>query len=309
MESEMHTFVKIVKLKTSLLVIFLLITILSFGQGNKLTLTGTIRVATGEVFPYKLVFTEVNGIVKGHSFTYSVPDETKATITGILDKRERILNFKETEILYSHEVHTKAFMCLIDAHTEYLQGARDRILRGPISSAEADKTTCTPGILTFDNQEELKNLFESHEKFDTVITLGKKPKQAPVVAEPTKKPFVEEPLVTDKITRGVEKTYEWHTDTVVIDIWDGGKTDGDQVTLEYNGKQYLSKYSLVKQHKQLRIPIAGKGVGVITILADNEGWDPPNTASLLLTDGTVQHSVLSYNNKGQVSVIKIKRVY
>ena len=286
---------------------FLSLAFVSYGQSNKITLTGSIEIYSGEVFPYKVVFTETGGIIRGYSLTYKEPDETRAKITGTFDRRNRTISFKETEIVYSHGFHTKAFMCLIDAHVEYLSAAGGKMLKGPITSTDVDKTACTAGVLTFNDQDEMKNLFDIHEKFDTVITMKKKVYAAP---DNTIKPpatVIEKPLVTDKITKGIEKTYEWHSDTAIIDIWDGGTVDGDQVTLAYNGKPLLTKYSLVKQKKQLRVPVSKQGVDIITILADNEGSDPPNTADLMLTDGKTQYSILSYNNKGQVSVIKIKK--
>ncbi len=285
----------------------MLLAFCSFGQTNKYTLTGTIKMATGEVFPYRIVFTESGGNIKGYSYTYKEPDDTKAAITGTLDRRERTLQFREIEILYSHGFATKAFMCLIDANTAYLQGNHDRILKGSISSNEADKTACTPGTIVFNNQEELSNLFEHKEKFDTVITMGRKPKVAPPALPEPQVKELEKPLLTDRITTGIEKTYDWLSDTVVIDIWDGGTVDGDQITLEYNNTTYLTKYSLAKQKKQLRIPVSKTGVDVIKILATNEGWDPPNTADIMLSDGKVHYSILSYNNVGQVSMIKIKK--
>ena len=73
----------------------------------------------------------------------------------------------------------------------------------------------------------------------------------------------------------------------------------------------LTNYYMVKKEKQTA-SVARKqakgGVNTLTIVADNEGSDPPNTASLLLTDGITQYSLLAYNPKGQRVVIKIKKV-
>ena len=121
-------------------------------------------------------------------------------------------------------------------------------------------------------------------------------------------PVTVETLEEEKVTAGVEKLYEWHSDTVVIDVWDGGTVDGDRITIQFNGQPVLTSYSLVKEKKQLRLPIAGAGVNTILIMAENEGYDPPNTASMLLTDGATRYSILAYNKKGNASLIKIKRV-
>ncbi len=279
---------------------------LSFAQSKQVTLSGIISLNTGEVFPYKVVFTESEGRIKGYSLTYNEPDETKAAVSGLLDRRMHTLSFKETDIIYSHGFQAHAFMCLIDANLEYVSG-RGNILTGSITSKETDKTACTGGTILFNNDKEILNLFSYHEKFDTVISMKKKTKET-YIPQPEKAASPEPRLITEKVTAGIEKTYDWHTDTVVIDVWDGGNVDGDRITLSFNGKPYFNNYFLVKEKRQLRLPISGNHVNTITIFADNEGSDPPNTASLLLTDGAIQYSVLAYNPKGRQAIIKIKRM-
>lgn len=279
----------------------------SFAQPKELSLTGIISMNTGETFPYKIVFTEADGKIKGYSLTFKEPYQTKTLITGVIDRRIHTLNFKESEILSSQGVRTKAYMCLVDAALEYKSGSGN-ILTGPISSTESDKTTsCTGGTLLFTNESEIMNLFAYHEKFDTVISMKKKPREEYIPPMPAPKPLVQEaPLVTDKITAGIEKAYEWTTDTAIVDIWDGGNTDGDRVTISFNGKPWITNYFLVKEKRQLRLPLA-TGINTIAFLADNEGSDPPNTASVMLTDGSTKYSVLAYNKKGQQAIIKIKK--
>ena len=287
---------------------FCLVVSASFAQPKELTLSGTIEVNSGEAFPYKIVFTEAGGVIKGYSLTYKEPDETKATIKGTLDRRNHTLSFKETDIVYSHGFHTKAFMCLIDASLEHIKESRGQLLIGPITSREADKTACTGGKIIFNNNEEVQKLFASQEKFDTVISMKKKVRDVPetIVKEETIKDA--ETLITEKITANIEKVYDWHSDTVVLDIWDGGSVDGDKITLQYNGKPLLVQYLLIKQKKQLRLPVSGHGTDVISIIADNEGTEPPNTASLMLTDGDTRYSVLAYNPKGRQAIIKIRKL-
>ncbi len=273
-------------------------------QAKSTTLTGTMVMKTGEVFPYKLVLTDSGSVVKGYSITYKEPNETKTTIRGTLDRHMRTLSFKERDIVHSHTVRTKAYMCLVQANLEYVQDGHGKALKGAITSREADNTSCTAGEIIFNDDKELQALFSSREQFDTVITMKKKVKEQSV-AEQSMTP---EPIVEEKVTAGVEKLYEWHSDTVVIDVWDGGTVDEDRISIQYNGKPVLSGYSLVKAKKQLRIPVAGWDINTILIMAENEGFDPPNTASMMLTDGSIKYSILAYNKKGNASLIKIKRI-
>ena len=278
--------------------------ILPAAAQKKIVLNGTLVMKTGETFPYKLEITDSGNAIKGYSLTYQPPDETKTTIHGKLDRSLRTLSFKEKDIVYSHSVPTKAFMCLVNATLDYVYEGGKYVLKGPVTSREADNTACTQGEIVFTNEQEIQNLFAYHEQFDTVITM-KKRVVAPVDA--TTAPVVQEPLVTDKVTTGVEKAYDWHSDTLVIDVWDGGTVDGDRITLQFNGETYLTNYFLQKEKKQLRIPISGYEVNTIAILADNEGSDPPNTASILLTDGTSKYSILAYNKKDDVALIRIRK--
>ena len=294
-------------MKRFFLFLFVFYTTASVAQTRPVTLNGTLTMTTGETFPYKIVFTESNSVVNGYSLTYKAPDDTKTRIQGTLDRRNHTLTFKETDILYSHSIHTKAYMCLVDAKLNYTQGVKGNILMGKITSMEADNTSCTGGIITFSNDDEIQFLFAYHDQLDTIINMKRKvAPPAAAIASPTIP--VDTPLVTDKVTTGIGKSYEWHSDTVVIDVWDGGNVDGDRVSILFNGKAVLTNYTLAKQKKQVKIPLPLEGTSSITIVAENEGYDPPNTASLLFTDGGIKYSVLAYNNKGQQSIIKIKRV-
>ena len=277
-------------------------------QTKQTTLNGTLVMKTGETFPYKIVFSDSGNWIKGYSFTYKEPNETKATIRGKLDKQMRTLTFKERDIVYSHNVQTKAFMCLVNANLEYVPEGNIRVLKGPITSREADNTACTEGEIIFRDEKELQNLFAYHEQFDTVITMKKKVREPVAEVTPGEAVPQQEPLVAEKITAGADRSYEWHSDTVVVDVWDGGHVDGDKITMQLNGKVVLSDYTLIKTKKQLKLPLTGTGVNTIMITADNEGNEPPNTATLTLYDGAVKYNILAYNKKGDAALIKVKRV-
>ncbi|MES2701211.1 MAG: hypothetical protein V4649_01145 [Bacteroidota bacterium] len=303
-----------------------------YAQTKRVTLNGFIQVRKGLTIPYRLELTDSLGYISGNSVTYKEPDEARAVISGMLDKKSKKLVFKETELLYSKGFHPEAFMCMVNARLQYTAGGRG--LNGPLTSAEADNTKCATGTIIFSNENELKILFaavlpaidtakatnappaekeqevppteERVNEYDMVVTMKKKVKKDTAAVKKQAEPAATAPAVTDKITAGLGKTYEWTTDTVVIDVWDGGNIDGDRISLVLNGKPVLSNYYLIKERRQLRLPLAA-GMNTLTIQADNEGADAPNTASLLLTDGMKQYSILAYNPKGNSSVVTIKR--
>ena len=278
---------------------------LAAGQPEPVTLTGMIIVNQGDTIPYTLVLHITNDQIKGYSITYATPYETKTKVEGILDRDRHILSFKETEIVSIHGYHTGPSLCLIKASLAASKTYSGNTLTGAITSMERDNTACGRGQIIFADPAQVNNLFSLHEKYDTVISMKRKGTAEKATAVPE---TALQPMVMEKITKGEEKSYEWHTDTVVIDIWDGGNVDGDAVTVEFNGKTCLSTYFLVKDKKQLKLPLAPGKINTLIIHADNEGSDPPNTANLLLTDGARKYSVLAYNKKGQSAMIKIRHI-
>ncbi len=284
------------------------ITSVAFAQSKEIILNGVLAVSTGEVFPYKLVLSESDGIVNGYSVTFKEPDDTKTKISGTLDRHSKTLVFKETEIVYSHGFQTRAYMCLVDASLQSSRSAGGLVLTGPMTSNQVDNTACTPGKIVFSNEAEINKLFSYGDRYDTVISMKKHPRIAEEPAKPAAPKTEELPQVTEKVTAGTDKSYDWYSDTVVVDAWDGGNTDGDRITILFNGKPYLSGYSLIKAKKQVRIPISGTGINTLAIVADNEGSDPPNTATLLLTDGTRKYSIVAYNSAGAQALIRIRKV-
>jgi hypothetical protein len=286
---------------------------------EKITLTGAILVNDNERIPYTLVLTDSAGTLRGYSLTYNEPDEAKSNVVGKLNRKKKTLTFRETSIVYAHGTHPGDAMCLINASLDYVNNGKANVLTGTLTSAQADNTPCGKGLLLFMNKTELQRLFaQPKEKEDTEVVMKKKSEAAGTTTAATspKTPEVTTERVrgmsnlnleTEKITAGVEKTYEWGTDTVILDMWDGGRTDGDRITIQLNGQTYLSGHTLNKNRKRLHLPILKGVVNTISIIADNEGSDPPNTANLLLTDGKIPHSVLAYNTEGQEATIKIIR--
>lgn len=288
-----------------LLIVIMLMCGGAYAQANKMTLKGTLVMATGEEFPYRIEITETNNVVTGYGYTYDEKDEAKAMIKGKVDKPNRKLTFKETEIVSSHSVFTKAFMCLLQASLDY----RGNKLTGPATNKQLDNTSCTEGKITFSNAAEIDQLFSSHDPYDVEIRMGEKKKDpetpAPAAAVA---PKPEVPATADKITAGIEKSYEWKTDSIIVDIWDGSNYDGDVVSILFDGKPVLDKYVIQRQKKRISIPLPATGLHTITIVADDEGTDPPNTATLRLYDGETRYNVVAYNKKNERSIIKVKRL-
>lgn len=289
-------------MKYNFLLLLLLLGRVVTAQTDKMVLHGTISMATGEKFPYKIEITESNNVVTGYAYTYDERDQAKAIIKGKVDKQAHKLTFRETEILQSSLVAPQAFMCMVQASLEYRNGK----LSGPAINKQLDNTACTDGTITFSISAEIDELFASHDKYDMEIRMGEKKKTPDVPPTVTTAvPVQEQPQ--EKITAGIEKSYDWYSDSVVMEVWDGGYFDGDMVSIYLDDKPVLSKYVILKQKKHLAVELPTAGTHTIAILAENEGSDPPNTATLALYDGGTRYNIVAYNNKGERSFIRVKR--
>ena len=282
---------------------------------RKFTLNGYLAVRGGESYHYRLVFTDTGDILKGYSLTYDDENkDTKALIEGRIDRKAKMLSFRETEITYNHGFESHVTICLIDATLKY--DAANKALAGKLSSKDIGNADCGGGSINFINEQELKQLFsEEQPKKDTVA----KTLPTAVVAVPKKKMTIIYDTVhtvksvavaplPDKITTGIEKSYEWTSDTLKLDVWDGGKIDGDVISILMDDKPLLKGYTLTQGKKRIEIPLPGHGTKyAIIIIAQNEGNEAPNTADILLIDGEKSYHVVAYNEIGKTAVIRLHK--
>jgi len=292
------------------LILLLLIPLSLAAQIRHFTLNGSLGVESGETFSYKLVCTDSGGTISGYGITYlREANDTKATVKGTIDRKQKTLSFTETEIAYNHGFKSNAVICLLRATLKYIPEGGRLILSGPVISADAGNGACSRGSIRFEDEAALRELFrEEHTDTvkrpaaRTVVIRAPQPRTETATAQHT-----DSAPVTEEITAGREKVYEWHTDTVILELWDGGRIDGDIITIRYNGHPILSRYTLAKEKKRILLPLSSTGTDSITIIADNMGNEPPNTANLLLRDGDREHTVVAYNDVGKEAVIRIRK--
>lgn len=273
-------------------------------QVAPILLKGKLEMETGELFTYQLELTEHNNILSGFAYTFDKPKDTKATIVGKIDKKRGVMSFQEQDIVYSYSAPTKAFMCVLKSTLE----RKGAVLTGKCTSSETDHTACTPGVITFTNNDAIQQLFDAHDGYDMTVEMGNRKKVQPT-ATALDTPISRKPIssVVEQLTTGVQKTYNWESDSVVLELWDGGYFDADAISITFDGKIVLPSYVLQAQHKRMVIPHIGPGKHTLNILAVNDGSDPPNTATCDLTDGNYTYHLLAYNKKGMsctVSIVK-----
>lgn len=274
-------------------------------------LKGFLGIEGGESFNYVMEFKDSSGFIKGYSYTYQTEKkEVKARIEGILDRENKTLRFRETELLYNHGFESNAIICLIRSELKFVKEDEEKVFKGAITTSDITNVSCSGGTIVINDENAVNNIFESTASENTTeprfpeIAKPVKPvkyRYDTATTSPKNSPASEK---TQKVTEGKDAVIYWTSDSVVLYIWDGGKIDGDALSVWAGDKNLLNKYLLTKDKKRIVIPLMANEM-TITVKADNEGNEPPNTANMILEDGLLQYPIFIYNTFDKTAKIKI----
>jgi len=105
------------------------------------------------------------------------------------------------------------------------------------------------------------------------------------------------------------KTIEINSETVKVDLYDNGEIDGDSVSLFYNGKLLASKKRLSDRSLTFNLSVdKTTDINELVMYAENLGSIPPNTALMVVTDGTRRYEVRITSDLQKSGVIRFVHV-
>jgi hypothetical protein len=101
------------------------------------------------------------------------------------------------------------------------------------------------------------------------------------------------PILTnfEKRNNAILETVTVESATVKVELYDNGEVDGDSISVFYNGKVLLAHKRLSEKPITLEIPIDFSGVNELVMYAYNLGTIPPNTALMIVRDGSKRYEV------------------
>lgn len=271
----------------------------AYCQKDYYRLDGSVVIDGGATYAYQLDFREKNGEISGYSLTWledTLP--SKSLIEGHIDKVRHTLTFSEKEDK-NMLMLSSADMCYFNGTLTYQQAGDVFLLSGKFTGLNSFSQYCGRGDITLSHTA----------KGDSLLGVVIRSKQPPLVLPHTTPIPIQREVQQDDlsiITSGSDKELDWSSDTCIVDLWDYGTVDGDIVSVLFNRKNVLSRYAITSVKKQLRLSLH-PGINTLTIVAENEGSAPPNTARLLLTDGKKQYSFTAYNTVGKSATIVLKK--
>ncbi len=203
----------------------LLLLVATISTAKDHTLNGKLKLKSGETFDYSIVFSVNKSSLKGYSIT-KLPDGTqnKTAISGTFNGAQHLIIFSETKMLSTPQ--KDATFCFVNAVLLFKKKGNNIICAGPFSGKDSKKKPCGNGNLEFTIDANSDSLF--NKDIHTPVKMESSGISPKTVTMPNK---YEEAMGADKITAGVDKEFTWHSDTCVIDVWDGGVIDGDVISV------------------------------------------------------------------------------
>lgn len=96
----------------------------------------------------------------------------------------------------------------------------------------------------------------------------------------------------EKRNNAILKTIEVQNVSVNVSLYDNGEVDGDSISLFYNGKLLLSHKRLSEKPICLNLNVdKEKSVNELVMYAENLGTISPNTALMVVMDGTKRYEI------------------
>ena len=130
----------------------------------------------------------------------------------------------------------------------------------------------------------------------TIVTTAQ-----PIVASSKQ---MDEPAVFEKRKIKDTKTILVKSNKIKVDLYDDGEIDNDIVSVYFNNRMLVDKISLTAAAHSFSLTLEPGKSNELVLFADNLGNIPPNTALMIITDGTARHEVrLSADLKNNASIM------
>ncbi|TWO31482.1 hypothetical protein E1J38_013805 [Seonamhaeicola sediminis] len=253
---------------------------------------------------YKLSLTESKGEVKGYSITdLGGLYETKSTVFGEYDNVNKELNFREVQTIYTKTPLEKDYdFCYVNTTIKNFSFEKTEKFKANFVGLFEDNSQCINGELFLSIAQDIE---------DKMMKVKKKIDRMKRIPDSVKQKF--QPLkMMDSLNMNILRKNQTlsvfsKSKNVKLIIYDGGKEDGDKITVSVNGKVIRQGFK-VSNKKEIIVLSLKEDVTSVAIKAINEGEISPNTAVVKLEDLNNNIKALSNLKTGEITTIDILKV-
>lgn len=273
---------------------------------------------------------EVEGI-----FGYYFKDSYQSFfIRGTYDAKTRAISINKIPIIFHAAANRDGFECPYDFHAILMVSKIKNTIQGSFNTVEKYKYTC-PDLrvnIMLDTKEDEDSVLKTSvagkklwqpQKEDFVISTQKNENEQAaainraevspgntenlpkVMHEETEKQLVEKFVQRKNI---YSRDIEIESDSIRISFYDNGDIDGDSISVFLNKKPVLANQQLSSRSLNIYLALDTlMDVNEISMFADNLGRMPPNTALMVISDGTNRHEMYLSSSLTQNGAVRLKR--
>lgn len=278
---------------------------------------GTANVKTNNAannYLVELVLQPEKGYVKGIMNYFFKNIYRSIEVKGNYNANSRQLDLYSIPVIYHGSTSKLEVDCIMNFRATLLVAKAGSSLAGSFISLPDYRYTCAEIKFSLNQNADiskkdsvLKAISEYKENYqvweptarDTAVAVTVAPRK--VINYVTEKQFKERENV-------LVQEIEVESDSLRIDVYDNGEIDGDVISLFYNDQLILSSQKLT--HKSIHIDLtldSTQAYNEISMLAENLGLIPPNTALMVIHDGKSRHNVRVSSDLQKNATVRIRK--
>lgn len=242
---------------------------------------GAIKLNDTSFITYQVKFLENNGDIKGYSITdLGGLHETKSNLVGNYSRENKVLSFKEYDIVYTKSEVIQDDFCFVNFKSNSFNLEKSFKFSGNFKGLFPDNTECINGEIILNSKEKMEKRIKKVERF------VKKTKKIP----DSLKSNYQVGKLMDSVKMNMLRNSQTlsvfsKSKTIDLVVFDGGKADGDNINVSINNKTILNNYEIQKEQKRIPITLSSKKTSIV-LKANNVGSISTNTAVIeIYVDG------------------------
>jgi hypothetical protein len=267
-------------------------------------LLGALVLNSNQIISYKIQFnSNKNNFIEGYSYTdLDGENETKSYIRGYFNPKNKNIQFKESDILYTKSKFLPEEFCFVSFKGKFKEDSNKKLLNGDFIGIYNNRDTCATGSIKLVStkfvEKRIKKIYKKIKKIKKVDSLVKDE----IKPENYLRKFSE-----TKINSGETVSVFIYTSKMKMEIWDYGIEDGDIITILNNGIPILENFSVTRIKKSIFLDLK-EDKNVLKIITVNSGKLKTNTTKLKLYDFRREYEVIANLKEGKAASINIVKL-
>ena len=262
----------------------------------------------------ELVLQPEKGYVKGVLNYYFKSTFRSMQVKGRYDAKKRQLSLYNIPVTYYGSLSSMEVDCVMNLFATLRVAKVGSNLVGSFTGLPENKYTCVDINFNLAFSPDMS-------KQDSVLTALRNFKEANQVWTPSQFDTLPAVNIVQRkvINYVVENQFkerenvliqeiEVDSDSLKVDFYDNGEIDGDSISVFFNNQllSFSQKLSTRSLHFDIGIDTT-KELNELSMFADNLGTIAPNTALMIVTDGTNQHEIRLSSSFEKNATVRIRR--